>query len=284
MTVSVLVVSYRAYAELDRCLRSLQRWHGDQVEVIVVDHESSGEALTALKAAYPWCQFLPTDANPGFAAGVNRAAREARGRYLLLLNPDSDVVEDVAGTLAAWMDAHPSVGSVGALVRDEDGAIQASARAFPGLSTVLGGRSTRLTRLWPANPWTRRNLLTGPEVTTPRAVDWVSGACLMTRRELFDALEGFDEGFFLYWEDADYCRRARDRGWPTWYYPGVSVIHLAGRSSAKARWASRVAFHDSVYRYFRKHTGPIGRVLSPVVWLGVRARLALERRTAGDRA
>lgn len=281
MTVSILIVNYHAYAELDRCLASLSRWQGPDVEVIVVDHDADTDATSRLSSAHPWARVLPVAANPGFAAGVNRAAREARGRYLLWLNPDSIAIEDLARPLAAWLDSHPDAGVVGALVRDSDGGIQASARRFPGWTTVLGGRSTALTRLWPGNPWTRANLLTGPSVTAPRQVDWVSGACLMTRREVAEALGGLDEGFFLYWEDADYCRRARDRGWQTWYHPGVQVTHLAGRSSATARWPSRVAFHDSVYRYFRKHAGPAGRVLSPVVWAGLRARLALERLTLG---
>ena len=279
MTISILIVSYRAYAELDACLASLAPWVGPSIEVFVVDHQSDPVAAARLAAAYPWARVRPTPENPGFAAGVNRAAREATGQFLLWLNPDSVATEDVARPLAAWLDRNPAVGIVGALVRDQDGSIQASARRFPGVSTLLGGRSTWLTRVWPGNPWSRVNLLTGPGVTTPRQVDWVSGACLMTRREVVDALGGLDEGFFLYWEDADFCRRARDSGWETWYHPGVQVTHLAGRSSRTAHWASRVAFHDSVYRYFRKHAGPAARVFTPVVWLGIRARLGLERLT-----
>jgi len=283
VTVSVLIVNYRAYAELDRCLASLGHWQGPDVEVIVVDHASDPVQARTISISHPWARVLTTAANPGFAAGVNRAAREARGRYLLWLNPDSVLTEDVARPLARWLDAHPDAGIVGALVRDADGSIQASARRFPGWSTVLGGRSTALTRLWPGNPWTRANLLTGLEVTTPRQVDWVSGACLMTRRELDRMLGGLDEGFFLYWEDADYCRRARDSGWQTWYHPGVEVTHLAGRSSARAPWPSRVAFHDSVYRYFRKHASPTARALTPVVWTALRARLVFERLASGPR-
>jgi N-acetylglucosaminyl-diphospho-decaprenol L-rhamnosyltransferase len=277
MTVSVLVVNYRAYDELARCLESLVPWLADDVEGIVVDHGSAPERAAAISRSFPSVRLLPTSANPGFAAGVNRAATYATGRYLLLLNPDAVMTENVCRSLASWLDARAAIGVAGPLIRDQDGSIQASARRFPGISTVLGGRSTALTRFWPGNPLSRHNLLTGPGVRTPRQVDWVSGACLMTRREAYDKVGGLDEGFFLYWEDADYCRRVGQAGWQTWYHPGMTVTHLAGRSSAHVPGPSRTAFYDSVYRYFRKHSGPVGAVLSPLAWLGLRARLGLER-------
>ena len=132
------------------------------------------------------------------------------------------------------MEANPRVGACGAQVREVDGTVQPSARRFPDATTGIAGRTAWLTRVWPGNPLSERNLTTPAESLTPMAVDWVSGACMMVRRAAFEDVGGMDEGFFLYWEDADFCRRLRDRGWTTAYNPAISVTHLTGRSRARA--------------------------------------------------
>ena len=113
---------------------------------------------------------------------------------------------------------------------------------FQGVTTGLAGRTTWLTRVWPDNPLTMGNLVRDLPAE-PVEVDWVSGACMMVRRDAFAAVGGMDEQFFLYWEDADLCRRLKQAGWKTYYQPGVTVTHLTGQSSQHARKASLVAFH-----------------------------------------
>jgi GT2 family glycosyltransferase len=207
---------------------------------------------------------------------MNRGARETQATQLLLMNPDTIVEGPIVSTLEAILRQQPEVGIVGPLVREADGSIQASARRFPGLSTVVGGRSTWLTRVLPGNPLSAQNLLTGPDVRDPKTVDWVSGACMLVRRSAFDAVGGFDEGFFLYWEDADLCRRLREAGWRTVYQPKVAVRHVTGRSSRHVVAAAERAFHDSVFHYFLKHTPAPGRWAAPLVWLALRLRLAMK--------
>ena len=214
--------------------------------------------------------------NPGFSAGVNRAARASRGRNLLLLNPDCIVHGDLARTLADWLEEHPHVGVCGALVRDAKGSVQASARRFPDVTTGFAGRTSWLSRAWPQNRWTRHNLVSPEIPDAPIEVDWVSGACMMVRRTAFEAVGGMDERFFLYWEDADLCFRLKQQGWLTTYNPVVAVTHLTGRSSSKARRESLIAFHRSAYWYFRKHGGPATRVTAPLVFLALHARLLLK--------
>jgi GT2 family glycosyltransferase len=214
--------------------------------------------------------------NPGFAAGVNRAARAARGKYLLLLNPDCIVDDDVAHTLAAWLDEHPRVGVVGPLVREHDGSVQASARRFPNMTTGFAGRTSWLSRAWPNNRWTRRNLLTREGLSHPVEMDWVSGACMMVRRTAFESVGGMDEQFFLYWEDADLCFRLKRAGWSTVYNPMVGITHLTGSSSSLARKQALIAFHRSAYRYFRKHGSRGARAAAPFVFLALQARLFLK--------
>lgn len=279
---AAIIVNYHAYDELDRCLTTLERCE-PSVDVIVVDHDSDASAAQRLRERHPAARVIASAGNPGFGAGINRGVRETRAAHLLFINPDALVEGPIVEALIAEMGRHEDVAIVGPLVRDADGSIQASARRFPGVSTVLGGRSTWLTRVLPGNRWTSRNLLTGPEVHDPMAVDWVSGACMLVRRDAFDAVGGFDEGYFLYWEDADLCHRLRDAGWRTVYHPGVAVQHVAGRSSRHVRIAAERAFHDSVFRYFLRHTAAPARWSAPLVWLVLRLRLLLKlARLRGD--
>ena len=272
--VSVLVVNYHAYAELDACLESLARQRRP-VEVIVVDQDTREAERRVLECRYRDVRWVAQTTNSGFAAGVNLAARHASGNYLYLVNPDATVAPDTALGLSAWLDEHPHVAVVGSRVLDADGGIQGSARRFPGVSTFFGGRTAWMTRHFPRNPLTRRNVLTGSHVRDPLEVDWVSGASMMVRRRAFDMVGGMDERFFLYWEDADFCRRLRDAGMSTVYHPGLSVVHLAGRSGGTSRRAV-IAFHRSAYRYFRKHAGAIGLIATPLVAVALTLRLGIK--------
>ena len=276
--ISILIVNYRTYDELATCLESVRPFLAGDLEVIVVDHASDAERAARLGREFPWVRIVAVAGNPGFAAGVNRGASAAAGRYLLLLNPDSILNGDVAHTLASWLDGQPRAAVVGGLVRQPDGSIQASARRFPDVTTGFAGRTTWLSEVWPTNPWTRRNLVARDE-REPLEVDWVSGACMMVRREAFEAVGGMDEAFFLYWEDADLCFRLRRAGWSTVYNPVAGITHLTGRSSALARKQSLVAFHRSAFRYFYKHGGVFSRVVSPVVFLALYARLFVKLAT-----
>jgi len=269
--LSVVIVNYLAYAPLASCLASLEPFV-EPAEVVVIDHLTQPQSLESLATRFPAVRFIPTPGNPGFAAGVNRGVRETTGEYILLLNPDCSVGGDPR-PLASWMAAHPAAAVCGALVREADGSVQASARRFPGVLTGLAGRTTWLTRVWPDNPLTMKNLVRDVPAE-PIEVDWVSGACMMVRREALAAIGGMDEQFFLYWEDADLCRRLKQAGWLTYYNPAVSVTHLTGRSSQHAREASLIAFHESAYRYYRKHGNPL---LAPLAFGVLQARLLLKR-------
>jgi N-acetylglucosaminyl-diphospho-decaprenol L-rhamnosyltransferase len=271
VSVSALVVNYHAYDELAACLRSLEGQPA-LVDVVVVDHATVPNARASVERHHPGVCWLPRADNPGFGAGVNRAAQHATGNFLYVVNPDAVVAPGAIEVLARWLAAHPDFGVAGSLVRETDGAIQGSARAFPAASTLVAGRSSWLTRRFPANPWSRRNVLTGPAVQEPRAVDWVSGASMMIRRDAFSAVGGFDARYFLYWEDADLCRRLLTLGWQTAYVPQSVVTHHGGRSSRSAL-RPLIAFHQSALRYHVTHSGPLGRVASPLVALALGLRL-----------
>jgi GT2 family glycosyltransferase len=281
--LSVVIVNYQSYDELRTCLASLQRAIGSP-PVIVVDHASDAPAADALSVDFPHVHLLRVAANEGFAAGVNRGAREARGPFLLLLNPDCIVEPTACATLVEWMGAHPEVGAAGPRIHNADGTLQATARRFPDLTTGFAGRSSWLTRVLPRNPLSRRNLPGRDNGTDPIVVDWVSGACLIARREAFDAIGGMDEGFFLYWEDADFCRRLKDAGWRIAYLPYAAVTHVGGRSSRHSARASLEAFHRSAFRLYWKHASAPARLLAPLVFGALRIRLAIMKQIVRRRS
>jgi GT2 family glycosyltransferase len=175
------------------------------------------------------------------------------------------------------MAAHPEAAVAGPKLLDADGTVQGSARRDPSAWTALFGRSAPLTRLFPGNPVSQREMPAFTvEGTAPVRVDWVSGACMLVRRTAWEQVGMFDEQFFLYWEDADWCRRFRQAGWDVYYVPAACGTHLVGVSRAKRRLGSVLDFHVSAYRYYRKHTqGPMARPVTMLVGVGLLGSLLL---------
>lgn len=279
MAVGILIVNYRSYPALAQCLASCAQQVDAADEIVVVDHASDALQLDAVLAGHPRVVRVVRPDNPGFAAGVNRAARHTRADMLLLLNPDTVFEGSVLREMERWLRDHRHAGAVGPRILNADGSVQPSARAFPGWSTALGGRTTWLTRRFPNNVFSRRNLI-GRQATRPVDVDWISGACLMTPRALFESQGGLDESFFLYWEDADYCHRLRHAGRACTYLPDLVVRHAGGASAAADPAGAIRAFHSSAFRLYRKHAGPVGRLFSPFVRVALLARGEWRARSA----
>jgi N-acetylglucosaminyl-diphospho-decaprenol L-rhamnosyltransferase len=275
LNASVLIVGFHTYDEINRCLASIEA-HEPDIEVIVVDHDADAGQGRELTAAHPRITYDPRSENRGFAAGINRAARRATQPLLLILNPDVELRGPVVGTLAACLNSHPRAAIVGGLVRESDGSVQASARRFPDLTTAFGGRTSWLTRVVPGNPLTRRNLASTNVQAGCAEVDWVTGAFMMVRRDVFEVLGGFDERFFMYWEDSDLCLRALESGWKTMYEPRAEVIHFTGRASRYAPMRSLVAFHRSVFHHYWKHGSWLARLAAPLVAAGLLVRFGLK--------
>jgi len=268
--VAVLIVNYRTYEALDRCLTSLTPFLERDDDVVVVDWQTDEGVRRELEARHSIVKWIPSKENRGFACGINLAAAATTAPVLVWLNPDTVVEGPILRELEAWLGANTTVAVAGPKVLNGDGTVQASARRFPGFSTVLGGRSTWLTRRFPNNWFSRRNLLQG-EGRDSAEVDWLAGSCLATRREAFERLGGLDESFFMYWEDADYCRRATALGYTCHYVPTSAVRHTGGASSAHNVVPSIRAFHRSAFRLFWKHAGA-ARMFAPLVWVGLRLR------------
>jgi GT2 family glycosyltransferase len=272
-SIDVVIVNYRSYDELARCLASLEASRAHVGRVIVVDHESDLDAAARISDRFPWAYIVERSTNEGFAAGVNRGTDLGSSRYILLLNPDCVVAPDAVERLVRYADSRPDAAVVAPRILNADGTLQGSARRFPGITTAIAGRSSWLTKRFPRNPLSRHNLPALENRATPLDVDWVSGACMLVRRAAFDEVDGMDERFFLYWEDADLCRRLGHRRWRTIYFPEATIVHAGGKSSIHAYRESLAAFHASAYMLFRKHARWPTRLAAPAVYVLLQLRL-----------
>jgi GT2 family glycosyltransferase len=258
-SIAVIIVNFNSGDALGATLASLEAGlSGCDWQAIVVDNASqdgSQEAATRYRSV----TLLRQAANSGFAAGVNRGAAATSAPLVLILNPDCRLASGAVRSLTDEMERHPDCGVIGPKILDPDGALQESARGDPNMLTGLFGRTSALSRRLPRLSLVRRNLVSESLSKAGHAserVDWVSGACMLVRREAFQQVRGFDEGYFLYWEDADFCRRLRNAGRETRYMPSATVVHDVGQSSRNATSLATREFHRSAYRYFATHVVP----------------------------
>jgi N-acetylglucosaminyl-diphospho-decaprenol L-rhamnosyltransferase len=274
--LSVLIVSWNVKALLRDCLASLDRERASlRLEVIVVDSASADGSAAMVAAEFPWVTLIACDANVGFARGNNLAIAQANGRYILLLNPDTVVLPDALTTMVVYLDTHPEVGVVGAQLLHGDGTVQSSRRRFPTLATAFF-ESTWLEPLAPARLLQRYYVAEAPPDQIVE-VDWLVGACLLTRCTVVEQVGGLDEAFFMYSEELDWCRRVKDAGWLIVYLPTAQIIHYVGKSSEQAVVARHINFQRAKLRYFRKYHGRFpAAALRLFLWLTYLGQLVVE--------
>jgi N-acetylglucosaminyl-diphospho-decaprenol L-rhamnosyltransferase len=254
--ISVIVVNWNVRDLLRRCLLSFNLSREDLViEAIVVDCASSDGSVEMVQREFPWIRLIASEENLGYARGNNVGMAAARGRYLLLLNPDTEPVGDALGGMARYLDTHPTVGALGPALRYPDGALQSSRRRFPTLATAFC-ESTLLHQWFPNNRVARRYHLDDRPADVPQPVDWLVGAALMIRRQAWQQVGPLDEGFFMYFEELDWCRRCRAAGWEIHYLPTAEIVHHEGKSSEQVTTARTIRFQRSKIRYYRKYFGP----------------------------
>lgn len=272
MTVAAVVVNFNAGDHLIACVRSLRA--AGIANVVVVDNASTDGSPAALALVDPNVQLVMTGANFGYGGGVNRgAARVAEEEFVLVLNADVVVEPGAPAALSAVLQRDPEVGLVGPRINEVDGGIYASGRMFPHLADAVGHGFIGLVTT--ENPYSRRYLLADWDHTTPRDVDWVSGSCFLVRRRAFDEVSGFDESYFMYLEDVDLCWRIGRAGWRVRYESSAAVTHVQGVSTSQAPYRMLAAHHRSLFQYWWRTTPPRGRVLAPVVVVGLLLRLGL---------
>lgn len=252
--LAAVIVNYNAGPELASALQSIaDEMGGRSWEAVVVDNASVDGSSDLVSVFTPHARVVRNAVNVGFGRGVNQGVAASTAPFVLIMNPDCRLEHGALATMRAELDCRQRCAIVGPRVLDLDGSEQGSARGDPDMLTGLFGRTSALRNLLPSSSMSRRNVVSNGESAT---VDWVSGACMLVRRAAFDDVTGFDARYFLYWEDADLCRRLRARGHEIRYVPAATAVHRVGHSSKTARAASIKAFHESAYLYYSTHVAP----------------------------
>jgi N-acetylglucosaminyl-diphospho-decaprenol L-rhamnosyltransferase len=264
--VSAVVVDYHAGDALGACIDSL---HANGVtHVVVVENGEEGSSPPAL--AQRDVVLVTPRLNLGYGRGVNRgAAAGARLEYLLVSNPDVEMHENSVALMVAYLDSHPGVGLVGPQILRPDRTVYPSQRVFPNF--WLAGLHALLSPVWPANPATRRYR----SARADGSVDWVSGACFMVRRDVFEAVGGFDERYFMFAEDMALCWQVREVGSTVASIREATVTHLEGLSRSRESRAMLIAHHRSALRFEWQTAKGFRRVLAPVASLVLGLRLCV---------
>jgi N-acetylglucosaminyl-diphospho-decaprenol L-rhamnosyltransferase len=256
LDLSIVIVNWNVRELLRRCLSSVCRTTGAslEVEVIVVDNASSDGSVAMVRESFPQLHLIANEKNLGFTRGNNQAIAQSQGRYVLLLNPDTEVVGEALSTMVRYMDAHAQVGALGPQLLNPDGSVQSSRRRFPTMTTAFL-ESTVLQQWFPDSRLLRRYYIRDREDDEVQEVDWVVGACLLARRQTIEQVGLLDEDFFMYSEEMDWCRRFKERGWRVVYLPTAQIIHHEAKSSEQVKPLQHIQFQRSKVLYFRKYHG-----------------------------
>ena len=293
-STAVVIVNYRTPRLVVDCLGTLAGEVAGEpgLRVVIVDNASGDDSLDVIAGAildrgWHWGRLLPLDRNGGFAFGNNAAVRQLLAdqlppAYIWLLNPDTLVRSGAATALIDFLEGHPQVGIAGGRLEFPDGTPQTAAFRFPSLA----GELEDTIRIGLVSKALARFRVPGPIRDVPHPTDWVNGASLVVRRQVFETVGLMDEDYFLYFEETDFCRRVRRAGWPIWHVPSSRVVHLEGQSTgvtgANLALKPRPRYwFDSRARYFRKHLGPTFALLADLIFIFGFGTWRLHRRLRG---
>ncbi len=253
--LTIIIVSWNVREILKRALTSIYVSWGAHpgLEVIVIDNASTDDSVTMLRTDFPQVIVIANAENLGFTKANNQGLAVAHGAQLLLLNPDTEVQGAALFTLSRYATQNPRVGMIGPQLLNPDGSTQSSRRRFPTLP-VLFLESTWLEALAPRS-LLRHYYAADQNDDAIQAVDWITGAAMFTRQEVVAQVGGMDEGFFMYSEELDWCRRMKNAGWEIHYVPTAIIIHHEGKSSEQVIPARHIYFQSSKVRYARKYHG-----------------------------
>ena len=291
--VSIIIVSWNVRRYVEQCLNALYAIPDSPTrEIFVVDNASTDGTADCVAASYPHVRLIRNSENVGFARANNQAIPLCRGRYLFLLNPDTEVLPHAVERLKKFLDEHPKVGVVAPQLLNSDRTIQPSCRTFPTILSHLWN-CTFLDALFPKSRIFGRYRMTGWNHTETRSVDQPMGAALVVRSEAVADAGMMDPAYFLLFDEVDWCLRIKKKGWEIFYLPDAQVIHHGGKSFGQRPNASNgKVFTESRNIYYSKHYGawsvpivtaldivkivliasPIAGVLGAGAWLAMRTR------------
>lgn len=295
LDVSLVIVNWNTRDILRDCLRSVYEQTRDVgFEVIVVDNASSDGSVEMVRAEFPQIVLISNQENKGFAAANNQGMAIARGRYVLLLNSDTVVLDGAIDKTVAFADQRPEAAVVGCKVLNPNRTLQPTCFMFPSLLNMVLS-ATYLYKVFPASRFFGRERMTWWNRADERQVDVVTGCFMLVRREAIEQVGVMDERYFMYAEEADWCYRFKQGGWQNLFFPDAAIIHLGGQSSQQVRVQSLVQLRRAVLQFIEKHHGALayraacgltllfyGIRLGP--WLLIAALSAVRRQRALDMA
>lgn len=263
MKLSICIVSWNTRDLLKKCLASIYKYPPScDFEVFAADNNSSDGTPDMVEKNFPQVSLIKNKENLGFARANNQIIEKAKGKYILLLNPDTEVFAGSIDTLMNFLDNNKDAGVVAPKLVNSDGSLQRSCMGFPTLG-AMAMRQLFLEALLPFNPYTKKYLMSGFKHDKVAEVDQPMGACLLVRKEIIDKIGPFDSGYYMFFDEVDLCFRIKKAGWKIFFDPASSVMHHGG--TAVKKWSpfklSKV-WTASRNHYFRKHHGlPAVRIL-----------------------
>ncbi len=256
--VSIITVNYKVAQLVEELVASVAKYPPcDDWEMIIVDNASGDEDVNLLRRLaerIPGVRLIESRENVGFGAGNNLGVVAASGDYFIFLNPDMVVGEGCLGGLVEHLESRPECGIAAPHICWGDGSFQPTGRAFPNPLTGLFGRATILSKLFPNNPFTKQQLIDLAEATEPTEVDWAAGMAWAVRRDEFLKAGGWDERYFMYWEDADVAYTYKHKlNLKTQYVPASRATHYHAESAKRLGAKAVREFHNSAYKYVAKN-------------------------------
>lgn len=275
-SLSITICSWNTKDDLRLCLQSLaDRRNEADFEVIVVDNNSADRSAEMVEDEFPWVRLERMPSNVGFAAGHNHALKIRQAPDALPLNSDTIVHPGAIAKLLEYSREHPEYGIIGPKLLNSDGSLQFSCRRFPNPVAALF-RNTPIGKLFPKNRFTREYLMQDADHSSAREVDWVSGAAFLVTKRVIEEVGTFDEEYFMYCEDMDWCWRVWEHGQKVAYYPESVITHAIGRSTDKVPNRMIGRFHRSMLRFYTKNMLPTRPLLwRPFAWLGAAVAIGL---------
>lgn len=254
--LSIIIVTWNSEKDIALCLASIEQAKKNlNLEVFVVDNASSDDTASIVKASFPQVTLVQNKKNIGFTKANNQAIRQSTGNYLLLLNPDTSVTKESLIDATEYMESRPEAGITGCAIHNPDGSQQYSVRKFPSLISQIFVLC-KLHNFFPNLPALKRYFALDFDYSKEQAVDQVMGAFMIIRRECLEQVGLFDEKIWIWFEDVDYCKRAKNLDWKVMYAPKFSIVHNQSQSFTKL-WAvqEQKIFNRSLLYYMQKHHG-----------------------------
>lgn len=274
--LSICIVHYKTGNLLRNCILSIYRHtKGLDFEIIVVDNSSQDNSLETIESEFKGVSLVANRENIGFAAAVNQAIKKSKGEYILVLNPDTIILQNAISKSLSFIKGKKDAGIVGCKILNPDGSLQPSCKTIPGILSSFS-ESSLLYKIFPQNRFLGTPYMTYFDYNKVREVDVVNGAFLMFKQRLIEQIGLLDERFFIYSEETDWCYRATKAGFKNYFYPDAQIIHYGGESTRQKEREMFIELHKSKVKFCEKHNGKLAsRIIISILLGGIFVRAIL---------